>query len=150
MNPVHASNCERLRRIVERREAVYVEKGALRVRVSNVRADLDAQYVSATVEEVPTPGLETTPIHESAPPEEPRPLRWEIGAGVLSRFSEHTWWAGYAGMWSLCWHPQHVAAIVELASKFDKDTTPMDRYGAIMSFIHDHPLNEDSVLVFPD
>jgi hypothetical protein len=47
------TNCERLRDAFENREAVYLERGALRVRVSNIRANVVVQAISADLEEIP-------------------------------------------------------------------------------------------------
>ena len=42
---------EQLRRLFEGREAIYVEKGALRVKVTDISADLAQRCISAEVEE---------------------------------------------------------------------------------------------------
>jgi len=47
----------KLRANFENREAIYLEKGALRVRVSNIRRSVARRIVWAKVEEVQTPGL---------------------------------------------------------------------------------------------
>ena len=47
----------RLRTIFENRDAIYIEKGALKVRVSNIRASKLRRILWAEIEEVPTPGL---------------------------------------------------------------------------------------------
>jgi hypothetical protein len=50
--------------LFEGREAIYVEKGALRVRVSDLRGDVAQLYILAEVEEIPTamPSLPRNPI----------------------------------------------------------------------------------------
>ena len=60
----------------EGREAIYISKGALRVRVFNIRAG--KKYVAADVEELPTPGLGFVVAHDRAS-DERQPLRWRIG-----------------------------------------------------------------------
>jgi hypothetical protein len=39
------------------REAIYVEKGALRVRVNAIRRDVEKLVISAELSEIPTPGF---------------------------------------------------------------------------------------------
>jgi hypothetical protein len=41
----------------EGREAIYVEQGALRVRISDISWDTAKLVVAAKIEEIPTPGL---------------------------------------------------------------------------------------------
>ena len=48
-----STNCERLRKAFENREAIYVERGALRVKVTNIRANVVVQTISADIEEIP-------------------------------------------------------------------------------------------------
>ena len=45
---------DQLRRLFEGREAIYVEKGALRVKVTDISADLAQRCIFAEVEEIPT------------------------------------------------------------------------------------------------
>src|ERR1035438_6113927 len=47
---------QRVQASFEGREAIYIEKGVVRVRVSNIRATMP-QVIEADVEEIPTPGL---------------------------------------------------------------------------------------------
>jgi hypothetical protein len=49
-----STNCERLRNAFKNREAIYVERGALRVRVTNIRANAVVQAINADLEEIPT------------------------------------------------------------------------------------------------
>lgn len=141
------ANRERLKEAFEGREALYIEHGALRVRVSRITPDLRRRYIEALVEEIPTPGLEVTPLHASFE-DRVSPLRWDIGAGYLSRFSEHTWAVGYGG-WSIFSDPQMVAGVVALAAGFTADLTPMDRYGRILEYLDEHPGEEQPTGVFP-
>jgi len=52
----HAATVEKLQASFEGREAIYIEKGAIRVRVSNIRiADLGT--ILTDIEEIPTAGF---------------------------------------------------------------------------------------------
>ena len=51
----YSRHCEQIRSNFENREAISIEKGALRVRIRDIQAKV--QYVTAQVEEIPTPGL---------------------------------------------------------------------------------------------
>jgi hypothetical protein len=141
------ASCERLKEAFEGREALYIEHGALRVRVSRITPDLRRRVVEALVEEIPTTGLEVTPLHAFFE-DRVSPLRWNIGAGSLSLFSEHTWAVGYGG-WSICCDPQMVAGVVALAARFTADLTPTDRYGKILEYVEEHPVDEQPTRVFP-
>src|SRR6266571_4728822 len=112
MNSKHLSNCEELRSRFEGREAVYVEKGALRVRVNNI-VSRGGFRIGAEVKEISTPGLgagflRRPPRHDASR------RRWKIGAGYLTTFSEQSWHMGYGG-WSLYFDPEIVQAVVLFA-----------------------------------
>jgi hypothetical protein len=51
------ANSERLRATLENREAIYVERGALRVKVTNIRANAVVQAMSADIEEILSGGI---------------------------------------------------------------------------------------------
>ena len=53
MSSSAAAKCDELRKRFENREAIYIEKGSLRVRLKSIRANPDAEVVSAEIEEVP-------------------------------------------------------------------------------------------------
>jgi len=163
INDLHATNCESLRRNFEGREAVYVEKGVLRVRVFEICCSVDARRIDAKVEEIPTPGLEQSLFHgrrlkepgllrslfRSHRPKEPGLLRWTIGAGFLTSFSEHTWAMGYGG-WSLYFAPAVVSGFVTLAGKWPAELTAVKRYRLAVGFLLEQNAYEQSKNVFPD
>lgn len=69
----HAATVEKLRASFEGREAIYLEKGAIRVRVSNIRS-ADLGTILADIEEIPTAGF---PIWiRGGPRPRSHPLRW--------------------------------------------------------------------------
>jgi hypothetical protein len=63
MTPREQLNCETLRKNFQGREAIYLEKGILRVRVEDIRFDLQAHSIRARVEEIPTCGLRPSLFH---------------------------------------------------------------------------------------
>src|SRR5215470_1839772 len=138
--------CEKLRDSFEGREAIYVEKGALRVRVSHIRCNVGARRIDATVVEVPTPGLAGGLFHG---PRRNEPLRWKIGAGFLTTFSDHTWQAGY-GAWSLFFAPEIVADLANLAANWPIELDAWDRYDRAHRFLMDRDAYAPSERVFPD
>jgi hypothetical protein len=73
----------------EGREAIYVEKGAVRVRISDIRWDTAKLCIAARVKEIPTAGFPAGVFYEVRM-YEPRPLCWSIESGYLTTFSEHT------------------------------------------------------------
>lgn len=102
----------------ENREAIYVEKGALRVRVHNLQSLSEARAVMADVDEIPTPGLGVGVYrtYDFSVPHAPV-LSWDIGAGCMTSFSENTWAMGYGG-WYLFFSHSVVEGIVKLASEW--------------------------------
>lgn len=121
-------NYERLRQTFEGREAVYLEKGVLRVRVENIRLSASARIVEAQVVEIPTRGLERTPFHSYWKDRSGRgPLRWSIAAGHYTEFSDTTWDMGYGG-WSLDFSPDVVSGLVALAATWSPDDSALSRY----------------------
>jgi hypothetical protein len=138
---------ELLRARFEGREAIYVEKGALRVRVSDIRGDTAQKlYISAEVEEIPTAGFPAGVFYETRR-SEPSPLRWSIGAGYLTRFSDHTWNMGYGG-WSLFFAPRIIDGVVGLALRFPEDLDPFQRYKEILNYLQDQEAYEPSRPLF--
>src|SRR5436190_18884249 len=147
MNPEHASNCDQLRNRFDGREAIYVEKGVLRVRVSNIRGR-GAFHIRADVEEIATPGLGVGLFHR------PRlsgagPLRWRIGAGYLTTFSAQSWKMGYGG-WSLYFAPDIVQAVVGCAVGLVAAPGPYECFLAVGRVLRGLETNEPDELVFPD
>ncbi len=147
MNLRHARNCEELRTKFEGREAIYVEQGALRVRVSNIEAR-GGFRIRAEAEEIPTPGLGVGRFH-SPVPRGPRPLRWKIGAGYLTSFSAHAWEMGYGG-WSLYFAPGIVQAVVGFAARIPDNADANEAYRELCRLLRDLTAHEPSQFVFTD
>jgi hypothetical protein len=123
----------KLRANFEQQEAIYVEKGALRVRVSDICGSVANRTVSATVEEVEAPGLGVG-LFDKRRRKGATPRRWSIAAGYLTTFSEHCWEAGYGG-WSLYFDPKAVEAVLELASRFPDEMDTFKRYNEIIRLL---------------
>ena len=131
---------EQVRGLFEGREAIYVEKGALRVKVSDVRGDVSRTFISAEVEEIPTAGFPSGAFYEIQKLE-PSPLRWSIEGGYLTAFSVHTWHMGYGG-WSLFFAPRIVEGIVSLALRFPENLDPFQRYREVLGYLTEHEAYE--------
>jgi len=127
---------QRLRDLFDGREAIYIEKGALRVRVYDIREEIPGLYISADVEEIPTVGILTGSHHITA-----SPRHWGIGAGCMATFSDHTWQMGYGG-WSLFFAPRIVDGVVKLAREFPDNLHSMARYNEILRYLVDHGAHE--------
>jgi len=154
MSSQEAANCKQLRKSFENQEAIYVEKGALRVRVRNIRMNPCARYVEAEVEEILTPGLGVGLFGVGLfvrPPstKQARPLRWVIGAGYLTTFSDHGWQMGYGG-WSLHFATRAVQAVVDLAAGWPAHLDWYDRYKEVLRCLQYHDAYEQSRRVFPE
>jgi hypothetical protein len=132
MESDESPNIRKLRANFENREAIYIEKGALRVRVTNIQGSALHQVVSANVEEVLSPKLgvgwfgnrERTGT---------TPRRWRIEAGFLTSFSSHGWMMGYGG-WSLYFDPKTVQGVLNLASQLPDDMDTFERYNKIVIY----------------
>ncbi len=129
-----------LRDRFEGKEAIYVEKGASRVRINKIRMDLIWGGFSAEVEEIPTSGFPGLGYHPATLDlvqlGRRNPYRWRIG-GNWAEFSEHCWYMGYGG-WSLFFDPRIVKGVVDLASRFSDNTPLIERYKQIIDFLLDH------------
>jgi len=147
MNPKHASNCEELRRRFEGREAICVEKGALRVRVGNIRPR-GGFHIGADVEEIPTPGLGVGMFHRLRPLGV-GPLRWTVRAGYLTTFTAQSWQMGYGG-WSFLFTPEIVEAAVSFAARRPENSDPDEGYQELCRLLRDLEIHEPAQLVFPD
>ena len=132
----------KLRANFENREAIYLEKGALRVRVSNIRGSVARRIVWAKVEEVQTPGLGVG-MFDRRTRNETTPCAWKIGAGYLTGFSDHCWKMGYGG-WSLHFNPKVVEAVLELASRWPDDMDTSERYNQIVRLVQYDPKFRDA------
>ena len=136
------SNVQHLRDLFEGREAIYIEKGALHVRVSNIQENIPERYISADVEEIPTDGFPT-----GSPDNSPNPWRWTISGGWMTSFSDHTWEMGYGG-WTLFFAPRIVGGVVKLAREFPDNLHPMERYNKILRYLQNHEALELTQRVF--
>jgi hypothetical protein len=115
----------------EGKECIYIEKGALRVRISGICVSASQYAVSANVEEIPTPGLGVGLFDKESGFYRPR---WKISAGFMTDFSEHSWHMGYGG-WSLFFNHEIIQGVIELSSQFPSDMDTMKRYDLIMEYI---------------
>jgi len=129
----------KLRENFEGREAIYIEKGAIRVRVTNIRVRATDEkgtprpaWVSAKVEEITTPGL-AVGMRDARLRKPNGPLSWRIGGCRLSSFSDSKWVGGYGG-WSLYFDPKIVQGVLDLASRFPDNMDSTARYNQIVMF----------------
>ena len=132
MDSTCRSNCEVLRARFEGREAIYVEKGALRVRVTNIRPQ--GLSVFANVEEVITPGLGVGFFARAHPPVT-GPRRWEIGGDPTS-YSDDSWSMGYGG-WTLYFDPEFIQSVINFAARRPNDADPWEGYEAVCNMVVD-------------
>lgn len=139
---------ERLRVLFEGREAIYVEKGALRVKVTNIHVNVTQMEVSAEVEEIPTVGFPVGALYESKRHWR-GPFRWSIGAGYQTDFSDHTWHMGYGG-WSLFFAPSIVEGIQNLAVRFPDNLDPFQRYKSVLDYLQGHQAYEPTERLFEE
>ena len=140
MSLPNETKVEQVRGLFEGREAIYVEKGALRVKVSDVQGDVARLFISAEVEEIPTAGFPAGAFYEIQRLE-PSPMRWSIEGGYLTTFSDHTWHMGYGG-WSLFFAPRIVDGILSLALRFPDNLDPFQRYREVLDYLKDHEAYE--------
>jgi hypothetical protein len=135
-----------LRARFEDKEAIYVEKGAIRVRISNICWDGATLCITARVQEISTPGF---PVGVFYDPERDNgnPLAWNIGAGYLTTSSEHTWNLGYGG-WCIFFSPEIVDGVVRLAREFPDDPHPFQKYQDVLKYLDDHCAHEPAERVF--
>src|SRR5262249_16652424 len=135
----------------EGREAIYIEKGALRVRVSNIRIDPMQKEITAEVEELPTQGLDFVMRHT---PEfdAQSPRRWTIGTSRLagSTFTSRCWRGGIQVGWSLFFDPAIVCGVMKLAESFPEDLHPGLRYRQVLEFIYERNVREESTTIFAE
>jgi hypothetical protein len=134
MNSEAVANCARLQRAFEGREAILVEQGAVRVRISNIEAKPEERYVSAQVQAIPTRGLPTGALYNHAEYRAGSPFR--IAGGYLTCFSDQVWEMGYGG-WKLFFAPKLVNGIVELAAQWPDDLHPAEGYNRVSRWLAD-------------
>jgi hypothetical protein len=119
---------EQLRDLFEDREAIYIEKGAVHVKVSGIHWNPVLRGIQAEVLELPTTGFPCEHYSGSCP------RRWTIRAGYRTTFSQQTWDMGYGG-WSLYFAPEIVNGVLSLASGFPKDLHWFRRYNLILGYL---------------
>jgi hypothetical protein len=129
----------------EGREAIYVEQGALCVKVRNIHEHASQRFISAEVEEIPTLGFPAGVFSRAQ--FQPHPLRWSIKGGYLTAFSGHTWNAGY-GLWCLFFDPTIIAGVLSLASRFPEALDPLQRYNEVLQYLQDHEAYEPAQRFF--
>jgi len=137
-------NCERLREAFEGRDAIYVEKGVLRVRVTNIRYNVAARDIAADIEEVSS---QWAGGYFFGHRENPR--RWKISCGSDTTFSEHTWKMGYGG-WSLFFAPEIMTGLAAVANDWSTELGAHERYTRALHFLMDHGAYEQVDRVFSD
>jgi 3',5'-cyclic AMP phosphodiesterase CpdA len=115
--------------------------------VTSIRCNV--RQVSATLEEVPTKGLERSLFRRRQINDPTAPLRWNIVAGDLTNFSDHTWKMGYGG-WSLFFAPEVVIGFVSIASDWPTELDAMERYKQALRFLEDRNAYKPSERVFPE
>jgi len=148
--PDESPRIQQLRTNFENREAIYIEKGALRVRVTGIYGSTVDRTVWANVEEVAAPGLGVG-LFEKRNRKTPPSVRWRIAGGYLTSFSDESWDMGYGG-WSLHFDPKVVQGVLDLASQFPDDVDTHERYRRIIQFVFQQPtlLAANRQKVFPD
>jgi hypothetical protein len=120
---------ENARLLYEGKEAIYLEKGALRVRVKSigirsvrVNTTNDAlDYMEFALEEIPTPGLPVW-LQGSPPTIGPHPHRFKVGAPFEIPLFHDSCSATY--VWSMYFSPKLVGEVVEMATNFAGDSSP--------------------------
>src|SRR4051812_50086047 len=91
----HTTNAIATLRIrFEGKRALYLEQGALVVRVTDIRGPGLRGTVSAQVEEIPSAGMGVGGFGRV---DRPAPLRWAVRVGLLTGFSWELWGARYGG-----------------------------------------------------
>ena len=148
IQPEQSAGALKLRASFENREAIYLEKGALRVRVTNIHGLASRQTVFADVEEIPAAGLGVG-LFDDSQRNGATALRWRIGAGYLSQFSDSRWVMGYGG-WALYFDPGIIQGVLDLAARFPENMDTFERYKEVVRFMHDQPsLQRHWRAVFP-
>ena len=140
------SLCENLCATFVGRRAIYLEKFACLVKVTDIAYDLRKRIVTARVETIDAPGMEGS--HRPKGDGDYRPMRWKITAGYLTRFSEHTWKMGYGG-WSMYFSPEIVESVLELAAGWDPSLHIFDKYGNTLRALEALDAHKPTRRIFP-
>ena len=115
----------RLVSVFEGAEAIYIEKGIAKVRVSDIIPDLSSRVIYCKVENLLCPSL-TVLLRGKC---------WPISAGYLTRFSKFHWVMGYGG-WSMYAEPSLVRRAEEFAAALPDAMNDHERYGEILDCIY--------------
>ena len=141
----NAATVEKLRASFEGREAICLEKGAIRVRVSNIRS-ADLGTIPADIEEIPTAGFPIW-IRGGGPRPRSHPLRWTIGTSLIKHFSADSWSSPpYVG-WTLYFSPKLIEEILALVSRFPENHLPHLGHGEILTYVDNHLLDRVQGLI---
>jgi hypothetical protein len=137
---------KQLQGLFEGREAIYIEYGALRVKVSKIKGDTAQLSITAQVEEIPTYGFPVGSFSE-IPRHGRKPLRWSIDGGYLTAFSEYSWCMGYGG-WSLFFAPKILDGVLSLARQFPDNLDTRERYHEVLRYLQAHDAYQPTQQVF--
>jgi hypothetical protein len=137
-------NCTCLRRRFEGREAIYIEQGALLVRVMRIEANTAAQTITADIEEIPTPGFPRFIGLNSVGLADSRRLQWTISAGVLTASSDHVWSHGDGG-WSLFFDPDVIREVLKFVDTYSipLGLDAYQRYRNILGWVQCHKSTQE-------
>jgi hypothetical protein len=137
---------EELRARLEGREGIYVEKGAVRVRVSNIGWDAGKLNITARLRRFRQlafqSGCSMSPKGMSR-----NPLSWTIGAGHLTMFSKHTWNMGNGG-WCIFFSAEIVDGCRRACSRISRGTSSLSRVPGGSKCLDDHNAHESAERVF--
>ena len=135
---------EKLQRAFEGKQAIYIEKGALLVKVCKIRAGRSRQCVFVDLEQIPATGFPTGIYQELTVPH-----TWTSGAGFLTNFSDQTWHRGYGG-WSLYFASRIVEGVLNLAVQFPDKLDAFQRYDEILRYLNEHKAHVPTKRLFPE
>lgn len=130
--------CEQLKSQFEGREAIYVEKGYCRARISQITPNVAARRITAKVEVIPTEGI----IHRYPP-------FWDIGGGSMTSFSDNSWKMGYGG-WSIFFDPGLIREVCQFSAKLPSEMPWIKRYNRIMLDLINARFYSPARNVFPE
>jgi hypothetical protein len=148
--PQPSPHIPKLRANFEGREAIYIEKGALLVRVTEIERLSSSTWAGARMLEIPSPGLGVG-IFDRRQRKSAKPAQWTIGTSYLSSFTDDQWSMGYGG-WSLYFNPEIVRGALELAAQLPETLDTFERYNQIVRFVQreHYRIPEDGMKVVPD
>lgn len=129
------------------KEAIYIEGGVLRVRVTHISMSVTKRLIYADIVEVPTEGLGLGMFdHRITGVQGIR--RFRIGAGYLTTVGDNTWAMGYGG-WMLFFSPKFVNDVVELAAQLSRDNEAAP-HAKFFEWFKANDFYEKQHRVFPD